>query len=183
MKAIIIYKGKYGATKQYATWLGQETGIPARDADIINGDQLDDYDTLLIGSSVYVGRLKIRKWLKRNFLHLINKKILFFQVAAAPPEEKDKRNGYNIASMPKEIFENCDFYFLPGRMIMKKLFWEDRILLRMGAKLAKDPRDKQAMLTDYDHVTKEQIAPLVEAVRKFYIPARSERIPEIKKAG
>ena len=28
MKGIIIYKGKYGATAQYAQWLGEELNFP-----------------------------------------------------------------------------------------------------------------------------------------------------------
>ena len=37
----------------------------------------------------------------------------------------------------------------------------------MGAKLTKDPVEKKTMLTDFDHVKKENIFPIIEAVRTF----------------
>lgn len=166
MKAVIIHKGKYGATKQYALWLGHELGLQVRSANIINGNQLDPFDTLLIGTSVYIGKLKIRDWLKENLDFLKNKKIILFQVAGSPPEEKDKRQAYNTASIPASIIGNCECYFLPGRMIIGKLSWKDRFMLKMGARLAKDPKDRKTMLTDYDHVKKENLAELISEMKK-----------------
>jgi menaquinone-dependent protoporphyrinogen IX oxidase len=166
MKAVIIHSGKYGSTKQYALWLGHELGVPVRSANIINYEQLDPYDTLLIGTSVYIGKLQIRKWMKENLEYIRNKKIILFQVAGSPPEDKVKRHVYNVASIPAEIIGNCEFFYLPGRLIMNKLSWKDRFMLKMGARLAKDPSDKKIMLTDYDHVKKENLAELVLEIKK-----------------
>ncbi len=52
-------------------------------------------------------------------------------------------------------------------MIMRNLSRWDRFMLKMGAKLTKDPVEKETMLTDFDNVKKENILPLVEAVRQF----------------
>jgi len=167
MKGIIIYKGKYGATQQYAEWLGSELKLPVAMADRIRGDSLMPYDFLLIGTSVYIGKLQIERWLKKNRGFIGNKKIFFFQVAATPPEERVKRQVYNESGIPKELVGNCQFYFLPGRMIMKKLSWLDSILLKMGAKLTKDPTEKKTMVTDYDNVRKEHIADILLSVKKL----------------
>ena len=67
MKGLVIYKGRYGATKQYATWIAKELGLPAASADRFPVDELSKYDYFVIGSSVYIGKLEIRKWLKKNF--------------------------------------------------------------------------------------------------------------------
>jgi menaquinone-dependent protoporphyrinogen IX oxidase len=165
MKAVVIYKGKYGATKQYALWLGDELGIPVRNANIINRDQLAPFDTLLIGTSVYVGKLQIRNWLKYNLEYIRGKRIVLFQVAGSPVDQIEKRLTYNVAGIPSEIVEQCEFYFLPGRLVIKDLSWKDRFMLRMGARLAKDPQDKKTMLTDYDHVKKEHLTELVTAIK------------------
>jgi len=77
MKGLVIYKGRYGATKQYAMWIAQELGLPAASADRFPVRELSNYDYFVIGSSVYIGKLEIRKWLKKNFDILINKKIFF----------------------------------------------------------------------------------------------------------
>jgi menaquinone-dependent protoporphyrinogen IX oxidase len=167
MKGLVIYKGKYGATKQYAMWIGQELQLPVASADRFPVNELPKYDYFIIGSSVYIGKLEIRDWLKKNFDLLQNKKILFFQVSASPPEQIEKRESYNKASLPPTILKKIQFYYLPGRMIMRNLSAWDRFMLKMGARLTKDPLEKKAMLTDFDHVKKEKVIPVIEAVRTF----------------
>jgi menaquinone-dependent protoporphyrinogen IX oxidase len=167
MNGLVIYKGKYGATKQYAMWIGQELQLPVASADRFPVDELPKYDYFILGSSVYIGKLEIKDWLKKNFDLLQNKNIFFFQVAASPAEQIEKRESYNKASLPPAILEKIQFYYLPGRMIMRNLSAWDRFLLKMGAKLTKDPLEKKAMLTDFDHVKKEKVIPVIEAVRTF----------------
>lgn len=167
MKGLVIYKGKYGATKQYATWIGQELQLPVASADRFPIDQLPKYDYFILGSSVYIGKLEIKDWLKKNFTALMNKKIFLFQVAGSPVEQIEKRESYNKGSLSSIILEKIQFYYLPGRMIMRNLSGWDRFMLNMGAKLTKDPVEKKTMLTDFDHVKKENIFPIIEAVKKF----------------
>ena len=167
MKGLVIYKGKYGATKQYAIWIGQELQLTVASADRFPIDELPKYDYIILGSSVYTGKLEIKDWLKKNFQVLQNKKIFFFQVAGSPAEQIEKRESYNKASLSPTILGNIQFYYLPGRMLMRNLSGWDRFMLKMGAKLTKDPVEKKRMLTDFDHVKKENIFPIIEAVRTF----------------
>jgi menaquinone-dependent protoporphyrinogen IX oxidase len=168
MKGLVIYKGKYGATKQYAMWIGRELRLPVASAGRFPVDELPKYDYFILGSSVYIGKLEIKDWLKKNFDLLQNKKVFFFQVAASPIGQIEKRESYNKASLPATILEKIRFYYLPGRMIMRNLSAWDRFMLKMGARLTKDPLEKKTMLTDFDHVKKENILPVTEAVRNFY---------------
>ena len=176
MKGLVIYKGKYGATKQYAMWIGQELQLPVASADRFHIDELPKYDYFIIGSSVYIGKLEIKDWLKKNFTVLQNKKIFFFQVAASPVEQTEKRQSFNKASLPPDILQKIQFYYLPGRMIMRNLSGWDRFMLKMGAKLTKDPVEKKAMLTDFDHVKKEKVIPIMEGVRTFIEMCEPEMI-------
>lgn len=167
MRGIIIYKGKYGATKQYAEWLGEELVLPVIASESISRNQLDEFDFLLLGSSVYIGKLQLRKWLKDNLSFIMRKKIFLFQVAGAPAGEKQKRETYNRASIPGEILNSIETFFLPGRMIMKKLSWIDRVLLKIGARFSKDSNEKKSMLTDYDDVNKANIAGMVAGIKSY----------------
>ena len=167
MKGLVIYKGKYGATKQYAMWIGQQLQLSVASADRFPLDELPKYDYFILGSSVYIGQLEIKNWLKKNFKILQNKKIFLFQVAASPAEQLEKRESYNKASLPEDILKKIQFYYLPGRMIMRNLSAWDRLMLKMGARLTKDPVEKKKMLTDFNEVKKENIDPLVKAVRNF----------------
>ena len=112
MKGIIIYKGKYGATEQYAQWLGIDLHLPVMPADEFPAGKIKDFDFLLIGSSVYIGKLQISRWLKENEIQLLGKKIFFFQVAATPPGEKQKLQVYFDSSVPESVRKNCQIFFL-----------------------------------------------------------------------
>ena len=167
MKGLVIYKGRYGATKQYAMWIGQELQLPVASADRFPVDELPKYDYFILGSSVYIGQLEIKNWIKKNFNVLMNKKIFFFQVAASPVDQIEKRESYNKASLPPAILKKAGFYYLPGRMLMRNLSRWDRFMLKMGARLARNPVEKKTMLTDFDHVKKEKVISIIEAVRKL----------------
>jgi len=167
MNGLVIYKGKYGATKQYAMWIGKELQLPVASADRFPIDELPKYDYFILGSSVYIGKLEIKDWLKKNFDLLQNKKLFFFQVAGSPIEQIEKRESYNKASLPTSILKKIRFYYLPGRMIMRNLSGWDRFMLKMGARLTKDPVEKKTMLTDFDNVKKENILPIIETIRNF----------------
>ncbi|MGZ8509988.1 MAG: flavodoxin domain-containing protein [Chitinophagaceae bacterium] len=177
MKGIIVYKGKYGATQQYARWLGEELNIPVADADAVDRDTLSNVDFIVIGTSVYIGKLQIRKWLKANLAAVKPKKIFFFQVAATPPDQREKLETYIRSGVPEEIRNQCDFYFYPGKMIFQQLSWQDRFMLKMGAKLTKDPEAKKGMLTDFDLVKRENITGLVNAVRKISTASKEKVQP------
>jgi menaquinone-dependent protoporphyrinogen IX oxidase len=166
MKGLVIYKGRYGATRQYAAWIGNELGLPVASADRFPKNELKKYDYFIIGSSVYIGHLEIKKWLRKNFDVLLNTKIFFFQVAASPVSDIKKRESYN-SGIPLPILNKAKIFFFPGRMIKRNLNWFDRFMLTMGARLAKDPVEKTRMLTDFNDVKKEHSLPLINAVKAF----------------
>jgi menaquinone-dependent protoporphyrinogen IX oxidase len=167
MKGIIIYKGRYGATEQYAKWLGAELWLPVIFSDQISGKRLAENDFFVIGSSVYIGKLEIKKWLKNNEAFIKNKPIFFFQVAGTPAEEKETREAYNKNSIPASLFANSRFYYLHGKLVINKLSWKDKFMLKMGARLTKDPAIKKTMLTEYDDVKKVNIRELLFDLRSF----------------
>ena len=61
MKGVIVYKGKYGATRQYAEWLGAELKLAVQQAEDLTKEKLSLFDYIIMGSSVYVGKLLMKK--------------------------------------------------------------------------------------------------------------------------
>lgn len=164
MKGIIIYKGKYGATRQYAAWLRNELRLQLVQADHCRPYQIELSDPVLIGTSIYVGKMQITKWLKQNVDALKNKKIFLFVVCGTPSSEKEKLQSYLDASLPAELRNQCHIYFLPGRLIFKKLSFWDKLILRMGARMAQKPGERQRMMTDYDSVKREHLDPMLNDI-------------------
>lgn len=167
MKGIIVYKGKYGATRQYASWLRNELPLHIVLSDNCKAYQIEQSDVIIIGSSIYLGKMMISKWLKNHIDILKGKRIFLFAVCSTPASETKKLQTYLSSSVPAEVLDQCQVYFLPGRQVYKKLSLMDKFMLRMGAMLSKEPGAKKAMLTDYDAVKKENLDELLNDIKKF----------------
>lgn len=165
MKGIIVFKGKYGATRQYANWIGSALQWPVLTSEALTAQELDTADVIVIGSSVYAGRLLLKGWLKQHASRLINKKLLLFIVCATPPDKKDVLDQIAKQNIPPVLQTKCEVFFLRGRVVVKDLSWGDRLMLTMASWATKDPVEKQAMVRGFDAVSNENITPLVLAVK------------------
>lgn len=166
MQGLLVYKGKYGATEQYAEWAAKELNIPLQITHEWNEHDLAKADYLVIGTSVYIGALTIKEWIKNNLSALEGKKIFMFIVCGTPVNEREKLLTYVNSSLPEQISKACKFYFLPGRLVYKKLSWSDKLLLRIGFFFSSRQQKKRMKLKDYDSVKKENLAELIGDVRK-----------------
>jgi menaquinone-dependent protoporphyrinogen IX oxidase len=80
MKGLIVFKGKYGATAQYAEWLGVALDIPVMEAEEVTAEIINDHDYVVVGSSVYVGKLRLRSWLAQFTPSLASRKTFFLRI-------------------------------------------------------------------------------------------------------
>lgn len=164
MNGTIVYKGKYGARQQYAIWLGAALNLQVLKPDYAKPRIIENADYILIGTSVYIGKLQIAAWLKKNVAMLKGKKLVFFIVAGTPLHETDKLNAYFVQGVPEELREGASCYFLPGSLRYQRLSLKDRILLRAGARLA-NLKGEKMQVSDYNDVSKEKLAPILKEVR------------------
>jgi menaquinone-dependent protoporphyrinogen IX oxidase len=167
MRGIVVYKGKYGATRQYAEWLGAELELPVQPAEKLTKGKPSLFDYVVIGSSVYVGKLLMGKWLRKNLGLLRGKRLFLFIVCATPDSEPTKQGDIIKRNVPVSLLGQLNIFFLPGRLVRHKLSWKDALILRLGAWLEKDPVKKRAMLSDIDEVKIENLSNTIESVRRF----------------
>lgn len=161
-KGAIVYCSRYGATRQYAEWLAEELKWPLLRAEKTTYEDLLLYDTLIIGSSVYIGKLLIKGWLKANNPALGDKNVLFFIVCGTPASEREQQQTIARTNIPHDLIGPDNVFFLPGRVVISKLSWRNKFMLKMGARLQKDPAKAASMRKDVDNVRKEHIAPILQ---------------------
>ncbi|MGZ8543648.1 MAG: flavodoxin domain-containing protein [Flavisolibacter sp.] len=166
MKGIIVYETKYGATRQYAEWLGEDLKLPLAIAKEVPANRLQSFDFVLIGTPVYMGKLRIKNWLKKGVKSLAGKKLVLFIVNDTSPDEQLKREKFIVSSVPPELRHLAGIYFLAGRLRHKDLTWLDRLLLKVGERTL-TPEKRKAIHHDLDEVKRENIQPLVKAVQSF----------------
>lgn len=83
MKTAIIYSSKHGATEKIAQYIASELKpLPTEliNIKVVKNIDLSNYDRVIMGSSVYAGRInhKLSVLIKNNLLTLLEKKIALF---------------------------------------------------------------------------------------------------------
>ncbi len=164
MNGAIFFSSKYGSTEQYANWIGEATGIPVFNVKN-NKVDLNKYDFLVLGSPIIYYKLSIRKWVKRYLADIENKPIIFFSVSGAPAGEK--LNRWIADSLPKYFISRMNHIALRGRQIPEELTFFDRMMLKIGALINKDPEASKQELEGFDFMDKSSIEPIVNRVQQF----------------
>lgn len=164
MEGLIVYKSKYGATRQYAEWLGQSLKVPVSAIESLNREQLSTTNQVIIGTSVYVGKMLIHPWILQNQDYLRNKRVFLFVVCGTPASDRQAVENIIKNNLPGDLADQFSIFFLPGRLIHGKLSWIDRVILALGSMRQKDPEKKKAMRADYNGVKRENLDPLLKAI-------------------
>ena len=165
MNGAIFFSSKYGSTAQYATWIGQATGLPVYDVKYNNAD-LSKYDFLILGSPIIYYKLSIHKWVKRHWSELRDIPIIFFSVSGAPAGPK--LDGWIANSLPKKFISRMYHVALLGRQIPKELTWFDWMMLKMAALANRDPVARKQEFEGFDLMDKSSIEPIVKLVGQFH---------------
>lgn len=160
MNGAIFYSGKRGSTAQYAQWIGEATGLPVFDANNTDANPAD-YDFLILGSSVILMRMRIRKWVRANWDGIKQKPTLLFSVSGAAADDPLLQSWLR-ASYSNELVEKSPHYALGGRLDLSKFNWLMRLFMKIGAYTKPTKEKKRDMLEGFDRVDKDSIAPIVE---------------------
>lgn len=160
MEAAILYSGKYGSTRQYAEWLQELTGIEAFDIARPLPD-LEKTEFLVLGSSIILGAPTFKKWLFRNWEQFRKKPVLLFTVSGTAPDHPNLITWLNMHLSP-EMLEHLKYVPLRGRLDLALLPWWLRALLRLAARLTKDPEEAQRMREGFDYMDRSALEPIVE---------------------
>lgn len=163
LRGAVIFKSRYGATRQYSTWLGDRLNLLVFDPDS-RAIPLDRLDYLLIGTSVYFGKMLIKRWLARHREELKGKAIFLFVVCATPSSEREKQRAIIRKNVPPGLAPEERIFFLPGRLTVDKLSWRHKMILRMAGRMEKDPVRKAAISHDTDAVEPAHLAGILQEV-------------------
>jgi menaquinone-dependent protoporphyrinogen IX oxidase len=164
MKGIILYKGKYGATRQYANWIAESMQWQLFTPEQLLNETLNTADVVVIGSSVYTGRLTLHSWLRKHAHQLLYKKVFLFIVCATPADKKEVLDEIAQHNIPALLKDKISVFFLPGRVVIKDLNWIHKLMLSFASRATKDPAEKQRMTEGFDSVKKENLLPLLQVL-------------------
>lgn len=170
MNAIVIYKSKYGSTKEYAQWIASELGCMAADVKTVSINDLKKYDTLIYGGGLYAEVIGGVSFITKNIDELKDKKIIVYTTGLTPP---DCREYYEKMVWEKNFKPNVQdkikMFNFPGKMILSELSLVHRTAIKTLKKIMsgkENPTQMEKMLIDLcdadgDFSDRELIADLV----------------------
>lgn len=163
MKGIIVYRTFYGATGQVAQWLGEKTGFPVVEQKKVRDSEIAGYDLIIIGSPVMAHKILLSKWIAAKWELLKDKEVILYSTSGAHPALPELQNVFNDSFEPG-FREKIRFFPQGGRMIWSKLKLKDKLLMKIGQMIEKDPKIKVEMVKDKDNVDPKWIEPILQYV-------------------
>ena len=134
VKTLIVYFSKYGTTKEYAEWIAKELNGDIYSINKFNENILNNYDTIIIGSGLYAGKVKGVDLLVKNYETLKNKKLVIFTCGLADyskSENMDSIFGRLKTEFPEKIIEEIKIFYLRGGINYKKLNLKHKIMMSL----------------------------------------------------
>ena len=122
MKAIVIYKSKYGSSKCYAQWIAEELGCDCVDVKKVKADDLTDYDTIVYGGGLYAEMIGGISFITKNFEKLSDKKIAVFSTGITPLDCTEYYDSYVLKkNFQPHMLEKIKVFNFMGKMIIDEL--------------------------------------------------------------
>lgn len=131
-KVLVMYFSKYGSTKKYAEWIASELNGDVYNIKNIKQDILENYDTIILGSGLYAGKIEGINIIINNYETLKDKKLIIFTCGLADYNKTENINSINKRLekiIPVNIRENIKIYYLRGGMNYKKLNLKHKIMM------------------------------------------------------
>ncbi len=175
MNMVVLYQSKYGATKKYATWLGEALNCPVYNRKGITSEQIANYDYIIYGGPIYAGGVSGLDVIVKNHNKLQKKTIIVFTCGLSDPTSADvlvERNLEVQKSIPENFDAELKVFHLRGRMKYKKLQLSHRIIVALINKLnhnnefmtsdEKTMRHSHGRTIDFMH--KDNLQPIIDYV-------------------
>jgi len=137
-KILVMFFSKYGTTKKYAEWIAEELNGDILDVKNIKQNILVNYDTIILGSGLYAGRIVGLNIIKNNYEKIKNKKIVIFTCGLADYSKTENINAIKeriVNILSEKITENIKIFYLRGGINYKKLNLTHKIMMWMLKKM------------------------------------------------
>ncbi len=171
MNAIVIYKSKYGSTKDYANWIADAIGCEAVDAKTVKAGDLEDYDTIIYGGGLYAEVIAGVTLITKNFEKLKDKKLIVYTTGITPLDCRDYYDKMVIEKNFKPyMLSNIKVYNFMGKMVIDELSLVHKGAIKTLKKIMsskENPTEMEKLLIDLcdadgDFTDKEAIKELLE---------------------
>lgn len=162
-KTAVIYKSKYGSTKRYAGWIALRLDADLYEVRDIRARDLDDYDTIIYGGGLYIGKINGIKFLIDNYEKIKNKKIIVFAVGMEANNIDLNKKTLDM-NFDEDMVNNINLFNFIGAFDYSRLNLIDKILMK-GLK-SRISKKNITDITDEDKIVLEGFEKLIDLCDK-----------------
>jgi menaquinone-dependent protoporphyrinogen IX oxidase len=173
-KTAVIYKSKYGNTKQYAEWIAESLKADLYEDDKIKSSELASYDKIIYGGGLYAGGINGAALISKNFESIKDKYLIVFTVGLASPEDPSIYSAIIEKAFTEEMRRNIKFFHFRGGINYRELGMIHKGMMAMLKKMVEKKKEEEKTVEDkqmletygqkVDFTDRNSIAPLVEYV-------------------
>ena len=177
-KTVVVYNSKYGYTKQYAQWLAEELNADIFDGKELKENVLNNYSTILFGSSLYAGTNKAASLIAKHFEQIRDKKVVLFTCGIADVSEElniTKINKDLDKVLTPEIRAEIKIFHLRGGIDYRNLTFLHKLMMKVPrSQILKKPEnerteEERVFLETYgqkvDFTDKKMLEPIIQYCR------------------
>ena len=152
MKPIVIYKTKYGSTKEYGEWIAEDLGCRAVDAKSLKVSDLLAYDTIIYGGGLYAEIINGITLITKNLDKLKDKNIVIFTTGLTPSDCREYYDKIVIERNFKTgVPDNVKIFNFPGKMVLEELTIVHRTAIKALKKMMagkENPTEMEKLLVE-----------------------------------
>ncbi|WP_070120501.1 flavodoxin domain-containing protein [Bacillus marinisedimentorum] len=170
MDILILYRRKYGMTRQYAEWIHEVVDSEMMALEDADRAVLDRYETIIFGTVTRSGKVKDMGFLLEHWDVLRTKNVMVYAVSASSPGEPVIHELYDL-SLPQQVTDRLFYLPLPGRLNVKELDLSDKAAHWLNQLISHFAKKQKgfAFTAEKCHppVKPEYIAPLIDKVNEL----------------
>ena len=177
---LVLYKSKYGFTKQYAEWIAAELKADLHEPSGFAAGDWEKYSTVVYCGGLYANRINGIRFIAKNHARLRDKKIVVVACGLSYPHV-----GSSVArvvnslgrKLPQSIHANVRVFLVRGGVTYSRLGFFENFMLKMleNSVRKKNPDtlgpEEQEMLSvlgnDFSFVDRSFIQPVLDYCRAF----------------
>ena len=156
----VIFKSKYGHTKQYAEWISEELSCDLYEGSKISVEKMLEYDTIVYGGGLYASGILGVDIITKNYSRLKEKNITVFTVGLADPEIKSQFEPIIKKNFTEEMQNKFKIFHLRGGINYKELGIVHKAMMAALKSMVKNKKEEE--FTDEDRVMLETYGDKIE---------------------
>lgn len=176
MNAIVVYTSRYGSAEQYARWIADALGCPAKALQRVPARELAQYDTIIYGGGLYAGSIAGFQAFLKKLGTAADKRLLLFMVGMTNPSQKEAYAEIAQRCIPAQWQGRFSVFALRGNQMFSKMSTAHKLMMRIpkAAAQKKPPQERteddrlfiEYFGQDVLFVTRSQIEPILQALRE-----------------